>query len=75
MNRAIPNQTDRGDWALGSWELGPTRDRAVRPGMPGLALPETLPGPESARGRVWACPNGVGKAWEVGESIDIRISY
>ena len=50
MNRAIPNQTDRGDWALGSWELGPTRDRAVRPGMPGLALPETLPGTGMAAG-------------------------
>ena len=27
-------QTGRGDWALGWWEVGATRDRAVRLGMP-----------------------------------------
>ena len=37
-------QTGRGDWALGWWEVGATRDRAVRLGMPGLALPETVRG-------------------------------
>ena len=40
-NLATHKQTGRGDWALGSSEQNPTPDRAVRPGMPGLALPET----------------------------------
>ena len=45
----------RGDGALGSCGQDPAPDRPVQPGMPGLALPEPVPGPESARGRVLGC--------------------
>ena len=61
--------------ALGSWELGATRDRAVRPGMPGLALPETVPGPESARGRVLGCSKRGREGREGVGSLDIRMRY
>ena len=53
---ALPQQTRPGDWALGWWDLGATRDRPVRPGMPGLALPETLPGPGTGTGEGFGMP-------------------
>ena len=74
-NRVSHAQTGRGDWALGWWEVGATRDRAVRLGMPGLALPETVPGPEPARGRVLGCSKRSCEGREGAGSIDMRMEY
>ena len=68
-------QTGRGDWALGSSEQNPTPDRAVRSGMPGLALPETVPGTGMAGGRVLGCSKRIGEGRQGVGSIDILMAY
>ena len=72
--RAYPNPA----WGLGPGVLGPRRypgsDRPMRPWGWRCRSPETRSGLGRARGRVWACPNRVAEAWEVGESLDILVA-
>ena len=64
-------QTGRGDWALGSWGLGSTRDRPVRCGTRVGVAGSRYQAMGGAGGRVWAGPKRIGEAEKVGRSLGV----